>query len=766
MVGRRDPQMHHCGLCSGAFTSKAAYNQHMATHQEPEQPRLLCPVCPFKFDDSYALETHKAQTGHGGDQYTCNKCGKVFQTQAKFRQHSQFPSPCYADASRTRPIRNTSLYQTREVSATTATQTHGHAGYVDLDTPVSAETPVVLPYGNSPDPNSRSPTPSNVSGVYCHDCKRSFRSMALYNRHCLSCTVQNRSGADLGRTAAPAVARLVPSPQVSRGIALNPPSLIFCGLGRCSMSFHSQAALEQHQRDGHNDLVCGVDGCGSKFQSQSALDQHRKSVHILLCDVGGCGKPFQSKEELFEHKKNHHAVGGHVPPANQHTQSRPAPTAPTALVQAARTQSPTASSSVVPPPAAANGSLICGINSCPRAFRSEAGLKQHKIDSHSVGGRGLDLQGRDNWMLPQNARNQLRDAGVYRPSGPAPHLSRGGRRAAPPPTASVPRHLESPSATQPLRNPVRAPLPPAYASNDLPIGGPAEIDQANELQGKTMRMLITADIAIRHDGNIVYDGVAWRRIGVARQNEAVGMFDELVHLRRLSKQGQAKQHVSHPTTFQKDFVGDYLGSDFEQLPEPRNGSLSVIALCCSKVLLENRCEEVVKIAAVDVPTGRPLMSYLVCTSATEKVRDWRATLTGLSSFQDFEAARTQKFKILKGWMAARAALGKFVDQNTIILGYNLRSDLDALRIRHGRCVDLIKLVEKAAENRPLSRKQLRLETLLRDLLEVRLPTDLFGRDCLQDAFAVRGLALLYLKDNAKFVTYAREKAREYGLLSN
>jgi hypothetical protein len=410
-----------------------------------------------------------------------------------------------------------------------------------------------------------------------------------------------------------------------------------------------------------------------------------------------------------------------------------------------RTQTPVVSSSGATTPTAANITLICGIDSCPRNFRSEAGLKQHKIDSHGLGGRVLDIHGEDSWMLPQNVRNQLRDAGGLRSSGLAYQQTRGGRRAAPAPAVSVPRHLQgSPAGQQPLRNPVRAPMPPAKASIGLDIGGPLEIDQANELQSKIMRMLITADIAIRHDGKIVYDGVAWTRIGVVRQGAVVGMIDDLVHLRRLGRPGQARQHVSHPTTFERDFVGEYPSSDFEQLPEPRDGSLRVVVLCCSKLLLENRCEEVVKMAAVDVLTGRPLMTYLVCTDSTEKVRDWRTKLTGLSSFHDFEAARAQRFKILKGWTAARAALGKFVDQNTILVGYNLRSDLDTLRIRHGRCVDLIKLVEKAAEG-SLSRGQLRLEHLLRDLPEITLKTGPFGRDCLQDAFAVRELVLWCLK---------------------
>ncbi|KAF9737999.1 hypothetical protein PMIN03_007520 [Paraphaeosphaeria minitans] len=764
MVGRRE--MHHCALCSNTFKSKAAYNQHLATHEEPGKTQWPCSVCGFTFGDSYALETHKAQTRHSGEKYTCDKCGSVFQTHSKLKQHSQFPSPCYAVTSGTGHIRNTPLSQIRETATKTPTQAYGRAGYFDLDTPSSVKAPVVLPYGNAQDAPSRSSTPSDVSGVYCHDCRGAFQSMASYKRHCLSCTVQNRATVESGDTATQAGACLVPSSQGSHGTATNPATMVTCRLGSCNRSFVSQAALEQHERDAHDRLKCGVDGCASKFQSQTALDQHRKANHIFLCDAAGCVKPFLSQAKLAEHKKNSHAVGSQAPPIDQPTQWHPAPTAPDAPIQAAPSQAPVALPLVPTPPTVTSRSLICGLNNCSRVFRSEAGLKQHKIDSHSVGDRGLDLERKDSRMLPQSSRNQLQNLGLHRPSGSVPQPSRGIRHAVPLSTVGVPRHAQAPvAARQSLRNPVHVPLLPVPVPNDLPIASPADIDQANDLHDKIMRMLITADTAIHHTGKIVYDGVEWVRVSVDRQNEVASKFDELVHLKRLSKQGQAKHHVSYPTVFQGDFVGDYLGSNFEQLPEPRNGSLSVVALCCSKVLLENQCEELVKIAAVDVLTGRPLMSYLVCTSATENIRDWRASLTGLSSFQDFEAARAQKFRILKGWTAARAALGKFVDQNTIFLGYNLRCDLDAFRIRHGRCVDLVKVIEKAAEKRPLSKVQLRLEALLRDLLEKRLPTDRFGRDCLHDAFAVRELALYSIKHNEKFVKYVKDKAREYGLLN-
>lgn len=490
---------------------------------------------------------------------------------------------------------------------------------------------------------------------------------------------------------------------------------------------------------------------------------HRKASHVVLCDTENCGEPFRSEAELVRHKKENHSVKA---PRAAKTEELPlVPTAPIAIPQAATTQSPAPppSGSVASP--AAPATLACGVRGCSRVFRSEPGLIQHKRDSHGVGGQGLDLHGRDSWMLSQNVRNQLRDAGLLRPSGSGPQQPRrqppSGGRAVPRPAADVSSLTRGPTTQQRAQNLAPAAVTSTNASKALSPIGSAEIEQGNELQRVIMRMLMTADIAIHHDGKIVYDGVPWIRIGIARQDEYVSFLDQLVHLRKLSKQGQAKQHVAHPTTFEADFIGDYPSKDFEQLPAPRPGSLNVVVLSCSKLMLEDRREEVVKVAAVDVMTGRPLLNYLVSVDPTEKVRDWRTSTTGLSSFRDFETARLQKFKVFKGWTAVRAALGKFVDQHTIVIGYNLRSDLDALRIRHGRCIDLIKLVEKAGGQGPLSKRQLQLDTLLRDLRKVQFQADLFGRDCLQDAYAIRELTLWSIKQKDDFVKYAKAKSLEY-----
>ncbi|KAJ4297537.1 hypothetical protein N0V90_005429 [Kalmusia sp. IMI 367209] len=442
-----------------------------------------------------------------------------------------------------------------------------------------------------------------------------------------------------------------------------------------------------------------------------------------------------------------------APPASPVTVTAPVP--------------PVAPSSLPAPQQSASGSFMCGIGGCMRSFRSEPGLNQHRRDSHGVGGQGLDLHGRDSWMLSQQAREKLRNAGVLRLSGPTtsqarrPPANRGN--GGPPAAVHVRRHPPrvAPAVQQGRLPPMPMSIPPANTTtNVLSNGGLAEVEQANSLLSQIMRLLIPADIAISHDGSIIYDGIAWKRIGVATQPEVASMFEKLIHLPKML---QSEEYVPPPKTFSDEYIADYSVSDFETLPEPRDGKpgLRVVVLSCSKIVLGNGCEEAVKIAALDVLTGRPLLNHLSCTDAMAAVQNWRTSVTGFSGFHEFEAARQDRFKILKGWKAARIALGKFVDKNTIIVGYNLRSDLDALRIIHGRSIDLVKCVEKAARG-PLSKQQLRLDNLARDLPRVQLkPHPTFGRDCLQDAYAIREVVLWSLKQNEKFVQYAKQKSLDY-----
>jgi hypothetical protein len=420
----------------------------------------------------------------------------------------------------------------------------------------------------------------------------------------------------------------------------------------------------------------------------------------------------------------------------------------------------------------------CKIQQCEKVFRSEAGLRQHKVDSHGVGGRGLDLMGNDSWMLPQRVREQARNDGRLRGSLTSP--VRGGRGGHPPPMARALQHVipspipafgtprphkqqppiiaavQIPHAQLPVNAPVQLP------SRSHNVGGVLEMEQAKYIQGKILRLLIQSDIFIHHDGKMSVSGIHWTRIGVERQPDVIGMFDAICHLPK-ALQGE---YLPAPNAFNSDYKVPYPASEFESsTARDRNKpGLGVVALACGKVVLADGLQEIVKIAAVDLVTCRVLLNHFICTSGTAQVKNWRSNETGLFSWNDMEQARKLGYKVFRGWSAARSALSKFIDKETIIVGHNLRSDLDCLRMVHGRAVDIAKVAEKAARG-PLAKPQLSLESLCRDLPAVALTSDpKYGRDMLMNAFAVREMGLWLIKNTEAFERKLRQKSLDYQVI--
>ena len=293
----------------------------------------------------------------------------------------------------------------------------------------------------------------------------------------------------------------------------------------------------------------------------------------------------------------------------------------------------------------------------------------------------------------------------------------------------------------------------------LNMGGDAEIEQAKSIQGKILRLLIQSDIFIHHNGKMTVCGIDWTRIGVSRQHDAVELFDGMCHLPKML-QGE---YLTPPTTFKDEYKASYPVADYNPSPtrDASKPGLGVVALSCSKILLTNGRQDLVKLAAIDLVTSRILINHLVCTDPHAQVANWRSAVTGLSSWHDMDAARQAGYKIFKGWAAARSALWKFVDKDTIVVGHNLRSDLDALRMIHGRAVDVAKVVEKAAKG-PLSKAQLSLDSLCRDYPGAQLKSDVkYGRDCLMNGFAVRELGLWIVKNREVLEKDARQKSVDY-----
>jgi hypothetical protein len=293
------------------------------------------------------------------------------------------------------------------------------------------------------------------------------------------------------------------------------------------------------------------------------------------------------------------------------------------------------------------------------------------------------------------------------------------------------------------------------------MGGAYEMEQAQQIQGKILRLLIQTDIFIHHDGKMTVCGIDWTRIGVQKQPDVFGMFEGMIHLPR----ALWDEYLPPPTAFESDYTAQYSAAEFAN-PPPHDRfkpGLKVVVIACTKVLLrgDEKRQEVVKIAAIDLITCRILMNHLVCTDSKAPVANWRSNETGLFSWDDMEQARKQGYKVFKGWSAVRDALYKVIDSNTIIVGHNLRSDLDSLRIVHGRAVDIAKIAEKRAGG-PLSKVQLGLDSLCRTFPAVTLKSDPeYGRDVLMNAFAVREMGLWAIKNAERFDKEIKQKSRDY-----
>jgi hypothetical protein len=285
--------------------------------------------------------------------------------------------------------------------------------------------------------------------------------------------------------------------------------------------------------------------------------------------------------------------------------------------------------------------------------------------------------------------------------------------------------------------------------------------QAEEIRPLIVRLNLQDDIELQEDGSITCAGIAWKRMRVINQTDIVSSFIALCHLPKPLWQDN---YVPAPMAFRDEYDGPaYPLSGFKNSPNPSTprSALNVVVISCIKIDLADGLRQVVKIAAVDVATCRILMNHLVCNDPKASVKDWKTSVTGMTSFQDMEQARLNGYKVFRGHMAARGALSKFVDDNTVIVGHNLRADLDALRMVHGCAVDVAKVIEKAAGG-PLSKRQLQLNTLSRDFSRKPLsPPGRFGRDALQNAFAIRELALWCIKNPEQLSKQARQLTTDY-----
>jgi len=514
--------------------------------------------------------------------------------------------------------------------------------------------------------------------------------------------------------------------------------------------------------------------------SQVLPPQAPKPV-IFACDVRSCRRTFRSKENLEKHKRDTHFDPGQVlvdrithlsfadaldkqvqKPRHRARRGRDAPAGnQTALPSICSAQSvPFASTnrqqeSLQPSTLVSNQPAALVSNQSAATVNQPESLQPHV-------------------PMPSQAKSLQPGATMSSQAKPLqPDASMSGQAKPLQPDATMPNQAKSLQPDALMSSQAKPVQPGASMSGQSPPAVPAvmvapppmsDAEQANFVQKEIMRLQIPVDIVITSDGKFLYNNIPFTRIPAQKQPLFADMLESMIHLHpRLRREHYCPGSRAFPV-----LLSGHPVSDVSTLPEPlaEKPGLRVAVLCCSTIVTQNGLPEPVKIAAVDVETCRPLLNYLICPPTETKIRDWNTSITGLTGLHDIEAARQAGFKVIKSWKAARTALGKFLDRKTILLGYRLRDDLDSLRLMHGTAVDIVKCVEKAADG-PLSKQQLHLDSLCRDFLQIKPSGQSpFGRDCLQDAYAVRELTLWMLKNADEFTRKSKSKSFEYQKLVN
>ena len=176
---------------------------------------------------------------------------------------------------------------------------------------------------------------------------------------------------------------------------------------------------------------------------------------------------------------------------------------------------------------------------------------------------------------------------------------------------------------------------------------------------------------------------------------------------------------------------------FAPTPSPTSQAprFRAVALDCEMAGVQGGSSELILLCAVDFLSGACLINTLV--EPTERVVDWRSRYSGVT--RQAMATATAQRKTLKGWKAARAALWKCIDADTILVGQSLQHDLDVLRMVHFRIVDAGLLAQNAVG--PGVTRQWGLKILCQELLDIEIQNNKKGHDCVEDTLAAREVVL-------------------------
>ncbi|OHE94881.1 exonuclease [Colletotrichum orchidophilum] len=186
---------------------------------------------------------------------------------------------------------------------------------------------------------------------------------------------------------------------------------------------------------------------------------------------------------------------------------------------------------------------------------------------------------------------------------------------------------------------------------------------------------------------------------------------------------------------------------------------AALVIDCEMAGTANGENELVQVTILDFLTGRALLSRPV--NPSRPILDWRENFTGLNAASMSDAVARNE--ALDGWEAAQAALWRFCDKETIIIGQSLQKDLQVLHTSHSRIIDSAIITADAVLGKKSKiKKRWGLEALCKELLgiQIRSPLGADGgggahHDALEDALAAREVVLFCARKRGQLETWAR-----------
>ncbi|GKZ29003.1 hypothetical protein AbraIFM66950_002252 [Aspergillus brasiliensis] len=177
----------------------------------------------------------------------------------------------------------------------------------------------------------------------------------------------------------------------------------------------------------------------------------------------------------------------------------------------------------------------------------------------------------------------------------------------------------------------------------------------------------------------------------------------------------------------------------------RRRARDAVVIDCEMVQAEKGRRVIAYLAAVDFLTGEVLINSYV--DPLRRVHNWKTRYSGITA----KAMKNAKAngKALRGWTGARKALWDWIDSDTVLIGHDIKHDLNCLGMVHPRIVDSAILTAEAAFKPRREFLRLRriwsLKVLSRVFLDRYIQNSSNGHSALQDAVATKDVVMFCLE---------------------